>query len=61
MLGAIWQQPVGSISRLNLFTHANKDLIGFGGHIEKRTAILAEVFINTNGPGDTLTALDPTR
>jgi hypothetical protein len=60
MLGAIWSQPVGSISRVNLFTHANKDLIGFGGHIEKRTITRADVFINTNGPGDNLTAMDPT-
>src|SRR5262249_29634909 len=33
MLGAIIMQPVGSIKRINLFTHANPDLIGFSGHI----------------------------
>ncbi len=60
MLGAIYTQPVGSISRINLFTHANKDLIGFGGHIEKRSVTRADVFLNTNGPGDNLTAMDPT-
>jgi peptidoglycan hydrolase-like protein with peptidoglycan-binding domain len=60
MLGAIFQQPVGSISRLNLFTHANKDLIGFSGRIEKRTVGHADVFINTNSTGDNLTAMDPT-
>jgi hypothetical protein len=60
MLGAIWTQAPESISRLNLFTHANKDLIGFGGHIEKRSLVRADVFINTNGPSDNLTAMDPT-
>ncbi len=60
MLGAIFIQPNGSISRLNLFTHANKDLIGFGGRIEKRSMGAADVFINTNGSGDNLTAMDPT-
>lgn len=60
MLGAICQQADGSISRMNLFTHANSGLIGFGGHIEKRTVTRADVFINTNGPGDSLTAMDST-
>jgi len=60
MLGAIFTQPNGSISRLNLFTHANKDLIGFNGRIEKRTVGPADVFIDTNGQGDNLTAMDPT-
>ena len=60
MLGAIAIQPEGSISRINLFTHANKDLIGFGGEIKKMTVTRADVMINTNGPGDSLTAMDPT-
>jgi hypothetical protein len=60
MLGAIFTQPNGSISRLNLFTHANKDLIGFNGRIEKRTLGAADVFMDTNSQGDNLTAMDPT-
>ena len=60
MLGAIFTQPNGSISRLNLFTHANKDLIGFNGRIEKRTLGPADVFMDTNSQGDNLTAMDPT-
>ncbi|MGN8117076.1 peptidoglycan-binding domain-containing protein [Labrys sp. 22185] len=60
MLGAIFIEKPGSISRLNLFTHANKDLIGFGGQIQRRSVGRAEVMINTNGSGDNLTAMDPT-
>lgn len=60
MLGAIFIQPPGSISRLNLFTHANKDLIGFSGQIQRRTVGRADVMINTNSFGDNLTAMDPT-
>jgi hypothetical protein len=60
LLGLIFKQTSGSISRVNLFTHANKDLIGFGGHIEKRTVTRADVFLNTNGQDDNLTAMDPT-
>ncbi len=59
-LGAIVQQQDGSISRINLFTHANKGLIAFGGRIDKRSVGHADVFLNTNGPNDNLTAMDPT-
>lgn len=60
LLGAILSEKDGSISRLNLFTHANKGMVAFGGHIEKRTIGRADVFLNTNAPGDNLTAMDST-
>ncbi|HUS14055.1 MAG TPA: hypothetical protein VM536_03460, partial [Chloroflexia bacterium] len=60
LLGAICSEADGSISRINLFTHANKGMVAFGGHIEKRTITRADVFLNTNGAGDNLTAMDPT-
>lgn len=59
MLGAIFQKGVGSISRVNLFTHANKDLIGFGGTMSRNSLAPADVMMNTNGTGDNLTAMDP--
>jgi len=60
MLGAIFQKSPGSISRVNLFTHANKDLIAFSGTIKRNTIVRADVTLNTNGSGDNLTAMDPT-
>ena len=60
MLGAIFQKPVGSLSRVNLFTHSNKDLIGFGGSMSRNTITPADVMMNTNSTGDNLTAMDPT-
>jgi hypothetical protein len=60
LLGAILQQPDGGISRLNLFSHSNKSLVAFGGHIEKRSVGRADVFLNVNGTGDNMTAMDPT-
>ncbi len=60
MLGAIWQQPVGSISRLNLFTHANPDMIALGGDLTEQSDGTVQVMLNTNGANDNLTAMDPT-
>jgi len=59
MLGAIFQKPAGSLNRVNLFTHSNKDLIGFGGTMTKNTLARADVMMNTNSTGDNLTAMDP--
>jgi hypothetical protein len=58
LLGSICEQADGTISRINLFTHANKGMVGFGGHIAKRATMRADVSLNTNGPGDNLTAMD---
>ncbi|MET0156242.1 MAG: hypothetical protein ABW189_09115 [Rickettsiales bacterium] len=60
LLGAILQEADGSVSRINLFTHANKGMVAFGGHIEQRAIGRADVFLNTNGPNDSLTAMDKT-
>lgn len=59
-LGAILERPDGGISRLNLFSHGDKSLISFGGSIQKRSIGRADVFLNTNGPNDNLTSMDPT-
>ena len=59
-LGAILQRPDGGISRVNLFSHSNKSMVAFGGHIEKRSVGRADVFLDTNGPNDNMTAMDPT-
>jgi len=62
-LATCWEQSsynrLGRSYRVNVFTHANKDLIAFGGHIEKRTVTRADVFLNINGANDSLTAIDP--
>ena len=58
-LGAILERPDGGISRLNLFSHSNTSMVAFGGHIEKRSVGHADVFLNVNGPSDTMTAMDP--
>jgi hypothetical protein len=60
MLGAIFQQHVNSVSRVNLFTHANKDLIAFGGTITKNSLVRADVMLNTNTTGNNIVAMDPT-
>jgi hypothetical protein len=60
LLGAICSATDGSISRINVFTHANKGMVAFGGHIEQRSVGRADVFLDTNGPGDNLTAMDTT-
>jgi hypothetical protein len=36
-LGVIQKQPVGSITRINLISHANTGLISFAGHVLKPT------------------------
>ena len=59
-LGAIVQRPDGGISRLNLFSHGDKSLVAFGGRIQRRNVGPADVFLDTNGPGDNMTAMDPT-
>src|SRR6185436_9726860 len=60
LLGAILSEANGSISRINVFTHANAGMIAFGGHIEKKTVTRADVLMNINPAGDNLTALDTT-
>lgn len=60
LLGAILQEKDGSISRINVFTHANKGMVAFGGHIKKQTLTSADVLMNVNAPGDNLTAMDTT-
>jgi hypothetical protein len=59
-LGAILQRADGGISRLNLFSHGDKSLVAFGGTIQKRSIGRADVSLNTNGPNDNMTAMDPT-
>ncbi|MBI3861592.1 MAG: hypothetical protein HY290_06825 [Planctomycetia bacterium] len=60
LLGAILQEADGSISRVNLFTHANKSMVSFHGHIEKKSIGSADVFLDVNSPGDNMTAMDTT-
>lgn len=60
LLGAILSQADGSINRLNLFTHANKGMVAFHGHIEKRSVGSADVFLDINQPGDNMTSMDTT-
>jgi hypothetical protein len=60
-LGAILERPDGGIGRLNLFSHSNKSMVAFGGHIEKSSGGPgANVFLDVNQSGDNLTAMDPT-
>lgn len=59
LLGAILSEADGSVARVNLFTHANKGMVAFSGHIQQG-AISAQVMLNVNGPGDNMTAMDPT-
>jgi hypothetical protein len=47
--GAICLETDGSLSRINIFTHANTGMIAFGGHIEKRAISRTHVFLNVNG------------
>lgn len=60
MLGAIWEQPVGKVERVNVLTHGSSNLIAFAGHIEKRTISHADVFLNLNGSSisESLIAMD---
>jgi hypothetical protein len=58
MLGAILKQPEGSISRLNLFTHANPEVIAFSGRLEKRDNDHPDIFLKVNRVNDNLTAMD---
>lgn len=58
-LGAILSAADGSIGRVNVFTHGDRSLIAFSGHIEKRSVSRADVFLDTNVPPDNLTAMDP--
>ncbi|TWI04533.1 hypothetical protein IP90_00666 [Luteimonas cucumeris] len=59
MLGAICMQADGSISRINLFTHANSDYIAFGGKIIKRTIGRADVQFTPHASNDNLAAMTP--
>ena len=60
MLGAIWKQPIGKITRVNVFTHANPDVISFSGTITRVPNAKSTVMLNVNGQGDNLTAMDAT-
>jgi hypothetical protein len=60
MLGAIVTQAKGSIARINLFTHGDKTVIGFGGEIKPMTVTRADVMINVNSSGNDLIAMEPT-
>jgi len=59
-LGAILEAADGTLGRVNVFTHANKGMVAYGGTIQKQTVTRAQVMINVNSPGDNLTAMDQT-
>ncbi len=58
LLYAIWSKPAGSIKRVNIFTHANHDLISFSGTLTRVAGGEPQVLMATNGPADNLTTLD---
>jgi hypothetical protein len=57
-LGAIVMSAKGSITRINLITHANKDLIAFGGKLISTATLIRDVQLNVNPPGSNLVSLD---
>src|SRR5215470_18113223 len=57
-LGVIARSPKNSIERLNVFTHADRGLIAFGGYINSTAVASPDVELYTNGPSQFLIALD---
>jgi hypothetical protein len=57
-LGAIVTSPPGSISRINLLTHANPDIIAFSGKMISTATLAPDVQMDVNAGGSTLVSLD---
>lgn len=57
-LGAIVTSPKGSITRINLLSHANPDVIAFSGRIRSTATVGRDVLMDVNGPGSTMVSLD---
>jgi hypothetical protein len=59
-LGVIARSPKSSIQRLNVFTHADRGLISFGGYINSSATTSPDVELYVNAANQFLTALDST-
>jgi hypothetical protein len=57
-LGVIARSPKNSIEKLNVFTHADRGLIAFGGYINSNVAASPDVELYINSASQFLIALD---